>query len=105
VPVEVDADVGRLPAALESAAYFVVAEALANVAKHSGATRSDVRLRRLDGRLVVEVADNGHGGARMGAGTGLVGLEERVRALDGTLRVASPDGGPTILVAELPCAS
>jgi signal transduction histidine kinase len=105
VPVEVDADVGRLPAALESAAYFVVAEALANVAKHSGATRSDVRLRRLDGRLVVEVADNGHGGARMGAGTGLVGLEDRVRALDGTLRVASPDGGPTILVAELPCAS
>jgi signal transduction histidine kinase len=105
VPVEVDADVRRLPAALESAAYFVVAEALANVAKHSGASRADVRVRALDGRVVVEVADDGRGGARVGAGSGLVGLEDRVRALDGTLRIASPEGGPTILVAELPCAS
>jgi signal transduction histidine kinase len=75
------------------------------VAKHSEATRADVRVRRLDGRVVVEIADDGRGGARIGAGTGLVGLEDRVRALDGTLRVASPAGGPTVVVAELPCAS
>jgi signal transduction histidine kinase len=105
VPVTVEAAVGRLPAAVESAAYFVVAEALANVAKHSGASRCDVRARALDGKLVVEVSDDGRGGATVGAGSGLLGLEDRVRALDGTLRVASPAGGPTILVAELPCAS
>jgi signal transduction histidine kinase len=105
VPVAVDVEVNRLPAALESAAYFVVAETLANVAKHSRATRADVRIRRLDARIVVEIADDGRGGARVGAGTGLVGLEDRVRALDGTLRVASPEGGPTVVVAELPCAS
>ena len=105
VPVAVDVEVDRLPAALESAAYFVVAEALANIAKHSKASRADVRVRRLDGRVVVEVADDGRGGARVGAGSGLLGLEDRVRALDGTLRIASPDGGPTVLVAELPCAS
>jgi signal transduction histidine kinase len=105
VPVSVDVEVERLPAALESAAYFVVAETLANVAKHSEATRADVRVRRLDGRVVVEIADDGRGGARIGAGSGLVGLEDRVRALDGTLRVASPAGGPTVVVAELPCAS
>ena len=105
VPVAVDVEVERLPAALESAAYFVVAETLANVAKHSQATRADVRVRRLDGRILVEIADDGRGGARVGAGTGLVGLEDRVRALDGTLRVASPEGGPTVVVAELPCAS
>jgi len=105
VPVAVEANVGRLPTAVESAAYFVVAEALANVAKHSDASRADVRARVLDGSLVVEVTDDGRGGARVGAGSGLLGLEDRVRALDGTLRVASPPGGPTILVAEVPCAS
>jgi len=105
VPVTVEADVGRLPTAVESAAYFVVAEALANVAKHSDASWADVRARVLDGSLVVEVTDDGRGGARIGAGSGLLGLEDRVRALDGTLRVASPAGGPTILVAEVPCGS
>jgi len=105
VPVTVEADVGRLQAAVESTAYFVVAEALANVAKHSEASRADVRARVLDGSLVVEVTDDGRGGARIGAGSGLLGLEDRVRALDGTLRVGSPPGGPTILVAEVPCAS
>ena len=105
VPVTVEADVGRLPAAVESAAYFVVAEALANIAKHSEATRADVRARVLDGSLVVEVTDDGRGGARVGAGSGLLGLEDRVRALEGSLRIASPPGGPTILVAEVPCGS
>jgi len=105
VQVAVDVEVDRLPAALESAAYFVVAESLANVAKHSDATRADVRVRRLDGQVVVEVTDDGRGGARIGAGSGLIGLEDRVRALDGTLRIASPPGGPTVVIAELPCGS
>jgi signal transduction histidine kinase len=105
VPVEVDVEAARLPAEVESAAYFVVAEALANVAKHSGATHCDVRIRVRDGSVVVEISDDGVGGARMGAGSGLSGLADRVQALDGSLRVASPDGGPTVIVGEIPCAS
>ncbi len=105
LPVRVAVDVGRLPAAVEGAAYFVVAEALANAAKHSGASRCDVRVTGSDGRVIVEVADDGAGGARVGAGSGLTGLVDRVEALDGTFRVASPPGGPTLLVAEIPCAS
>jgi signal transduction histidine kinase len=105
VPIDLDVDVERLPAAVETAAYFVVAEALANVAKHSDATRCDVRARVRNGNLVVEVSDDGAGGARLGAGSGLSGLADRVEALDGTLRVASPAGGPTIVVAEIPCGS
>jgi len=105
VPVEVDVEATRLPAEVESAAYFVVAEALANVAKHSGATHCDVRIRVRDGNVLVEISDDGVGGARMGAGSGLSGLADRVEALDGSLRVASPDGGPTVVVGEIPCAS
>ena len=105
VPVELDVEVERLPAEVESAAYFVVAEALANVAKHSSATRCDVRVRMRDGRVVVEISDDGVGGARLGAGSGLTGLVDRVEALDGSLRVASPEGGPTVVVGEIPCAS
>ena len=97
---------GDRPApAVEAAAYFVVAEGLANVAKHSGAARSTVRVLRPDGKLVVEVADDGAGGAGVDGGTGIAGLEHRVRALDGTLDVRSPAGGPTTLRVELPCAS
>src|SRR5262249_20905810 len=93
----------RYPAAVESAAYFVVAEGLTNAAKHAGATAGEVDLRR-DGDLVlVTVRDNGRGGADP-AGAGLDGLRRRVAALDGTLSLTSPAGGPTVLRAELPCA-
>ena len=92
----------RLPPAVERAAYFVVAESLANVAKHSSATRCEVSLR-LDGtRLVVEVRDDGVGGAALTPGGGLAGLRDRVEALDGSLSISSPPGGPTIVRAELP---
>ena len=94
---------GRPPAAVESAAYFVVAEALTNVAKHSAASEASVIVRREVGRLVVEVSDNGLGGADANGG-GLSGLAHRVAALDGRLTVDSPPGGPTLVRAELPCA-
>jgi signal transduction histidine kinase len=105
VPVRVAVDVGRLPAAVEGAAYFVVAEALANVAKHSDASECDVHVTRDDGLVVVEVHDDGSRGARVGAGSGLAGLADRVEALDGTFRVVSPAGGPTTVHAEIPCGS
>jgi signal transduction histidine kinase len=89
---------------VETAAYFVVAEALANAAKHAGATQIEVRLARQPSTLVIEVADNGSGGADA-SGSGLTGLRRRVEALDGTLSIASPSGGGTTLRAELPCAS
>ena len=105
VPVHLHADVpGRPPAAVETAAYFVAAEAIANAGKHAGASRVDVRLARTAASLVVEVADDGRGGADA-TGTGLTGLRRRVEALDGTLELASPAGGGTVLRAELPCAS
>jgi signal transduction histidine kinase len=94
----------RPPPAIEAAAYFVVAEALANAAKHSAAERVRVRVARVGDRLLIEVADDGRGGADP-AGEGLLGLRRRVEALDGRLEVADgPDGG-TIVRAELPCGS
>jgi signal transduction histidine kinase len=103
--VEVDAHVEPRPAStVETAAYFVVSEALTNAAKHARATRADVRLERRGDVLDVEVRDDGLGGADP-AGGGLTGLRRRVEALDGTLTVASPAGGPTVVRAELPCAS
>jgi signal transduction histidine kinase len=93
----------RPPAGVETAAYFVVAEALANAIKHSGATRVAISIRNIDGNLVAQVTDDGRGGADASGG-GLAGLEQRVRALDGALRVASPPGGPTTVRADLPCA-
>jgi signal transduction histidine kinase len=95
----------RLPEAIERAAYFVVAEALANVAKHSGAHRCEVRCRRDGARLVVEVWDDGAGGATVEPGGGLAGLAGRVAGVDGTLSVSSPAGGPTLVRAELPVAA
>jgi signal transduction histidine kinase len=92
----------RLPAAVERAAYFVVSEALANVAKHSEATRCEVRCRREGGKLVVEIWDDGKGGAAIDAGGGLAGLESRVAGVDGSFTVSSPVGGPTIVRAEIP---
>jgi signal transduction histidine kinase len=97
-------DGGRLPDAIERAAYFVVAEALANVAKHAAARRCEIRLRTEAQTLVVEVWDDGAGGARVIPGGGLAGLAGRVEALDGSLAVTSPPGGPTLVRAEFPVA-
>ena len=94
----------RAPAAVESAAYFVVAEALTNIAKHSGAERASVTLTREE-TLTIEITDDGHGGADESAGTGLAGIRRRVAAFDGTTTVHSPAGGPTLLRVELPCGS
>jgi signal transduction histidine kinase len=102
LPVEIDASVeGRLPEPVEAAAYFVVSEALTNVVRHSGADRAEVGIRRDNGRLVVEVADDGTGGADP-AGSGLRGLADRVAALDGRLRVDDPAGGGTFVRADIP---
>jgi len=106
VPVAVEVWVPeRPPAAIETTAYFVVAEALTNIAKHAGATRAAVTVARQNGHLKVEVTDDGIGGADATRGTGLAGLVDRVTAVDGTVHLSSPVGGPTILTVELPCAS
>jgi signal transduction histidine kinase len=94
---------GRFPAAIEATAYFVVSEALANVAKHAGADGAQVTIQRRPGRLVVEVSDDGAGGARPEAGSGLRGLADRVASVGGVLRVDSPPGGGTRLEADIPC--
>jgi signal transduction histidine kinase len=105
IPVEVDAHIARRPApVIEAAAYFVVAEALTNVAKHTRGATAHVTLALERKRLVVNVADDGPGGADP-AGGGLTGLRHRVEALDGTLTVTSPSGAGTTIRAELPCAS
>jgi signal transduction histidine kinase len=106
VPVTVDADVdGRLPDSVESAAYFVVSEALANVAKYARATQATVAVRRENGHVTVEVSDDGVGGADAADGSGLRGLADRVAALDGTLSLVSPAGHGTRLHAEIPLRS
>ena len=106
VPVSLDVRLDeRLPTAVEVAAYFVVSEALVNVQKHAEATRASVHVRVQGGRLIVEIADDGRGGASLDGGSGLSGLRDRVGALDGTLAVSSPEGRPTIVRAEIPCAS
>jgi signal transduction histidine kinase len=104
VPVTVDAHLtGRLPSPAENTAYFVVAEALANIAKHSGATTASVTASRHHGVLTVEVSDNGHGGADPHRGTGLTGLADRAAVTGGRMLLSSPPGGPTLLRVELPC--
>ena len=95
----------RLPEPVELAAYFVACEALANIAKYAHARSASVRVVRRNGVVVIEIADDGVGGADESAGTGLQGLADRVAALDGTLRVLSPPGEGTVVTAELPCAS
>jgi signal transduction histidine kinase len=95
---------GRLPAPVEATAYFVVSEALANAAKHAQATSVTVDARAVDHRLLVEVVDDGIGGADAANGTGLIGLADRVAALGGSLRVESPAGMGTRIVAEIPVA-
>ncbi|MGW5098134.1 histidine kinase [Streptomyces nodosus] len=97
-----DQDV-RAPAAVEAAAYFVVAEALTNAAKYSGVPCVDVRLVRTRRGLCVRVRDEGRGGADETGGSGLLGMRRRVAALDGTMKASSPVGGPTVIEVELPC--
>ncbi|MEU1514634.1 histidine kinase [Streptomyces sp. NPDC005811] len=93
----------RAPAAVEAAAYFVIAEALTNAAKYSGSEEAEVLLARSRTGLSVRVRDEGGGGADESAGSGLLGMRRRVAALDGTVRVSSPVGGPTVVDVELPC--
>jgi signal transduction histidine kinase len=102
VPVTVEADSERLPAQVEIAVYFVVSEALTNVAKYARATAATVTVRKGDGIVTVEIADDGVGGADAGRGSGLRGLVDRVAALDGTLDVDSPAGGGTRVHVEIP---
>jgi signal transduction histidine kinase len=107
-PVPVDVHVrleDRPPEAVETGAYYVVAEALNNVGKHAQANRAAVEIRRDDGRLVIEVRDDGRGGAARVSGSGLEGLAQRVEALDGSLNIDSPSGGPTVITAKLPWPS
>jgi signal transduction histidine kinase len=96
---------GRLPAPVELAVYFVASEALTNVAKYAGATSVSVRVAHTGRRAVIEIADDGVGGADAKGGSGLRGLADRIEALDGRLQVVSPPGAGTVVIAELPCAS
>ncbi|QEC50680.1 histidine kinase [Baekduia soli] len=105
IPVEVDVQLSRRPLpVVETAAYFVVAEALTNVAKHAGGASARVRVAEESGRLVIVISDDGPGGADTDGG-GLTGLRHRVEALDGALEVSSPSGEGTTIRAELPCES
>jgi signal transduction histidine kinase len=104
-PIELDADEGRLSPPVEATAYFVACEALANVVKHAGASGAKVSAHRQKGVLVVEISDDGIGGARANNGSGLSGLADRVEALGGKLRVESPPGKGTRVIGEIPCAS
>jgi signal transduction histidine kinase len=108
IPVEVHVTIDpRPPAAVESTAYFIVGESLTNIAKHSGATEAKVnawREARPSGdQVVVEITDNGHGGASISSGGGLAGLADRAATIDGVMTVVSPIGGPTVIRADLPC--
>ncbi|MGK4583952.1 histidine kinase [Kitasatospora sp. HPMI-4] len=96
---------GTIPAAVEAVAYFTIAEALTNVAKHSQATRTTVRVAREGDRLSIEVTDDGVGGADGTLGTGIAGIRHRVLALDGTVHIHSPGGGPTTITVRLACGS
>jgi signal transduction histidine kinase len=101
VPVEVAIPADRLPTAIEATAYFVVAEALTNVAKHAGAATAAVAARVEDGTLRIEIRDDGVGGARPD-GSGLEGLRDRLTALDGRLQIESPPDGGTLVAATIP---
>ena len=105
VPVQLDIHTEeRFPPAVENTIYFVAAESLANVAKHSQAQLCTISLRRVDDKLTLIIGDDGVGGAHVAKGHGLSGLTDRLRAVDGELAVQSPPGGPTVIGAEVPCA-
>ncbi|WP_187368334.1 sensor histidine kinase, partial [Nonomuraea terrae] len=103
-PVKLRVDIERrVTPTIEAVAFFIVSEALTNIAKHAAATRAEVTVRREGDRLRLLVYDDGCGGARMDGGTGLRGLGQRIDSVDGTLRLSSPLGGPTTIEVELPC--
>jgi len=105
LPVQIESTPAeRLPAPVEAAAYFVASEALANVVKHAHASHVTIAVIREGRQVVVEISDDGVGGADSVMGGGLLGLRDRVEALDGTLRIESPRGHGTRLHAEIPCA-
>ena len=105
VPVELDVDLAeRVSLTVEVAAYYLVSECLTNVAKYANATRATVAIGRSGGDLVVEVTDEGLGGADATAGSGLRGLADRIEALGGRLQIWSPEGGGTRVRAAMPCA-
>ncbi|MFF0153691.1 sensor histidine kinase [Micromonospora sp. NPDC005203] len=106
VPCRLEVDVAvRCAASVEATAYFVVAEAMTNVVRHSGASQVDVAVRRERGRLLVSIEDDGHGDADETRGSGLTGIRRRVEAYDGRMTLTSPPGGPTRMDVELPCGS
>ncbi|MFG2723800.1 sensor histidine kinase [Streptomyces canus] len=106
VPCTVDVEVPRRCAAsVEATAYFVAAEALTNIAKHSGASRATITVRGPGSRLLLRITDDGRGGADEHTGSGLTGIRHRLAAHDGTLHLTSPPGGPTVLEADLPCGA
>jgi signal transduction histidine kinase len=104
VPVDLDVELPRRPPEpVEAAVWFIVGEALTNVARHSQARQAWVSVQERQSTLVLEIRDDGIGGADLDAGTGLVGLVDRVSVLAGRIAIASPEGGPTRLLVELPC--
>jgi signal transduction histidine kinase len=106
LPVRLRVDVAsRCSPSIEAVAYFVVSEALTNVARHAHASHCEVSVERRGDRLGIVVSDDGEGGAAPGNGSGLPGLAQRAAAVDGTLTIDSPAGGPTTITVELPCES
>jgi signal transduction histidine kinase len=111
IPVELQTDLARrLPTRIETVAYFVVSEALTNIAKHAAAELARVSVRLVGSgaepeRLILRISDDGRGGARLDTGGGLCGLQQRVGSVDGTFQLDSPPGGPTTIQVELPCVS
>jgi signal transduction histidine kinase len=103
LPVKVDGCGGRMPEPVETAAYFVVSEALTNIAKYAHATKAEIRIDRNNGNAHIEVHDNGVGGANPHDGSGLDGLADRIAALEGQLRIDSPAGAGTTITADIPC--
>jgi signal transduction histidine kinase len=104
VPVDVEVNVDpRPPAAVETTAYFIVGESLTNIAKHANAKQIQVRVNRGEDKVVVEITDDGRGGAELRPGGGLAGLADRAATIDGVITVFSPLGGPTVVRADLPC--
>jgi signal transduction histidine kinase len=105
IPVRLDVQLAeRPPASVEATAYFIVAEALTNAARYANAKRVDVKVHENGDKLHIEVSDDGVGGAEQRPGGGLAGLADRASSVEGSLRVSSPHGGPTVVMADLPCA-
>lgn len=102
LPVDVQVEGDRQPTHVESTLYFSITEALTNVTKHSGATHASVQVRPTDHGIVADIADDGHGGADPGSGTGLRGIADRVAVVDGSMAISSPEGGPTLVRITVP---